>query len=355
VTHHSCVWSSYENGCGANAGEDEDEFWYMGMAPCFRANAAYSLYGVLKGQNDSGCNHKTFINSFMTKAGLESFTSAVAAAGISFENSNDNSNNDYDYENYNDANDQANYEQYNNEQDQNYYQGGISASCSLVESNGGGQGENQIRLNEDYTSTGVTCSADGNYVQAFFNGAYCSSTQKIGVSNAMKTFNQDIAEATCVPIYNVNSYETYLTNDNQDGENDNAENPLSLLYHSHSCSVAEFSQGCPDPYGKVHQYEKALTSSTGGKHNRMREQMREGASWMLLLFGIAILLIPLLLTRRRKVKRRQKTPREVLYEREMEKATVKKRTLWVRILHSMKTRNNDNKNKPIVDTDASSP
>jgi hypothetical protein len=65
-------WSAYESGgadddggeCGVGS---DDTYWYMGRTPCYRANAAYSLYGVLKGslqtQYNQGCRKGTFINS----------------------------------------------------------------------------------------------------------------------------------------------------------------------------------------------------------------------------------------------------------------------------------------------------
>ena len=55
-------------------------FWYMGHTQCFKANVAYSLYGVLKSDSSAGsstaatCNKHTYINSFFTTFGPESFT-----------------------------------------------------------------------------------------------------------------------------------------------------------------------------------------------------------------------------------------------------------------------------------------
>jgi hypothetical protein len=82
-----CVWSEY--GMGEDHGEyyDDDEeeddgancggsggyaHWYMGRTACFRANAAYELYGIPSGSSkSSGCHKGTYINSFFTRLGPE--------------------------------------------------------------------------------------------------------------------------------------------------------------------------------------------------------------------------------------------------------------------------------------------
>ena len=71
VSFHSCAWSLFGTGqqimnCGGNGFEDSN--WYMGHTACFRANAAYELYGVLKEDyggdgEDKGCGEATYINS----------------------------------------------------------------------------------------------------------------------------------------------------------------------------------------------------------------------------------------------------------------------------------------------------
>lgn len=71
VSFNSCAWSLFGNGqqimnCGGNGWEKSN--WYMGHTACFRANAAFELYGVLKQSyggsgNDDGCGQSTYINS----------------------------------------------------------------------------------------------------------------------------------------------------------------------------------------------------------------------------------------------------------------------------------------------------
>jgi hypothetical protein len=62
------------------AGGEGDGNWYRGMGECYGSNVAYSLFGVLKTDKSSlgrnPCTRTTFINSFYTTDGLQSFTPA---------------------------------------------------------------------------------------------------------------------------------------------------------------------------------------------------------------------------------------------------------------------------------------
>lgn len=78
ITYHNCAHSLYPTNPGS--GEDEDnegyEYWYMNGFPHFRANAAYSLYGILKNgkskeRGGTACHKGTYINSFFTNRGVE--------------------------------------------------------------------------------------------------------------------------------------------------------------------------------------------------------------------------------------------------------------------------------------------
>ena len=94
IKYENCAWSLYgqpyaekrggedvgvEDGgafLGCGAGDGGDEYWYMGRTPCFRAQAAFSLYGIPKDHMDislsgSKCHKATFINSFFTTLGVE--------------------------------------------------------------------------------------------------------------------------------------------------------------------------------------------------------------------------------------------------------------------------------------------
>ncbi len=73
-------WSEFGNGdhddndygCGGDGG---DEHWYMGRTQCYRANAAYSLYGVKSGSTapSDPCSETQYMNSFFTNFGVVGF------------------------------------------------------------------------------------------------------------------------------------------------------------------------------------------------------------------------------------------------------------------------------------------
>lgn len=279
----------------------------MGLSPCFRANAAFSLYGILKGDKDRGCSRKTFINSFMTSTGIESFTSAMVDAGRSFTSA------------YNSG---------------NGYPGGVSSSCSVIteqgQYNNGG-----VMLNEYYNSYGISCSSSGKYVSSFFKGAFCSDVEVIGTKDGLDTFNNEISKTQCVPIYRGSDQRTrVLRNDEGSGDeqDESVQSPLSLLLNSHTCSVAEYPRSCPDPFGTVRVYEKALALYTGQRHNRRNETIRLGISWVLLLVGLAALAVPLILARRRRLRRKHGVVSE-------DDRNIKKKTLWQRLLSTVRKKN----------------
>lgn len=123
--------------------------WWGGMQNCYGANVAYSLYGILPGDNpfQSPCNRHTFINSFFTRDGLDSFLQA--------------SNGNVD-------------------------------SSSLPEycTNGdeGGYG------------TTATCSSDGTFTLSTFNGA-CLAQNFVATTDSLNNLNEELKEMHCVLIY----------------------------------------------------------------------------------------------------------------------------------------------------------
>lgn len=285
----------------------------MGLSPCFRANAAFSLYGILKGERDRGCNRKTFINSFMTSNGIESFTSAMVDAGESFTSSYSSSSS-------------------------NGYPGGVSASCTVVvgegQGNDEGGGGGTAKLNEYYDSYGISCSSSGEYLSSFFKGAFCSDMKVIGTKDSLDTFNDEISKIQCVPIYkasdqgqrNLGSHDG--SGDDEEEDTISIQSPLSLLLTSQTCSIADHPRSCPDPFAEVRVYEKALALSTGQRHNKRKERTRVGISCLLLLFGLMALAIPLVLVRRRRRKRKLgEIP-------EGDEKHLLKRTLWQRVMSS---------------------
>ena len=85
VQFHSCAWSPsvYET---SEPNEDDDSFetdqWYVDAMPQYGPNVAFSLYGILSGEKDTGCSKKTYINSFYTTSGFPVFASTLQSAGI---------------------------------------------------------------------------------------------------------------------------------------------------------------------------------------------------------------------------------------------------------------------------------
>jgi hypothetical protein len=166
-----------EHGGGGGDGDD----WYMGSVPSFRANVAYSLYGILKGDTDSGCNKRTFINSFHTTQGLESFTNAMAGAGLTdlFEI--------YDGDGHDDS---VNV---------------VTSSCNQddEESADGDDGMYNGQKYFQSTSYGLGCSADGEQHFAIhtYIGAYCDANAIAATTDQLEELNENLSLSKCVPIY----------------------------------------------------------------------------------------------------------------------------------------------------------
>jgi len=292
-------WSSYEgddgdNACGVEA--EDDEYWYMGFTECFRANTAYSLYGVKKGDEDKGCNRNSFINSFFTTAGVETFTQAMQEAGVSF--SGDQQGDGGEGEGDNEGGENGDYA------------GGVSSYCYSEafedqeqednQNDDEGQDENQDnngnngyvhnqKVYEGTTSYGVGCSGK-KYVEKTFNGAYCNNKETIEVTNTLQTFNSDIQAAQCVKIYSSNDQEGEDGGGGGDGEN----NQVDLLYYSSACDVREYPGQCPDPHGKLKTYYRSVDatsmSASSTSKSKRRERVKKAFTWIMLILGILMMI-----------------------------------------------------------------
>jgi len=232
----------------------------MGLAPCYRANVAYSLYGVLKGERDTGCNAKTYINSFFTTQGVETFTEYMQYAGTTFSAGNDDG-----------------------------YAGGVSSICT-AEDNGAGYDDGYGYSHGDnigtgYSSYAVGCSSGGQYAEKTFTGQYCTESASSIVTNELKDFNEDMSKIRCKSIYSSQQQGNY---------NNEGASPVEVLAVSRSCSVLEHPNTCPDPHGKLIKYERRLEDSTGYVHNQRKERVRKILSWMLLVIGLLLMMVSLL-------------------------------------------------------------
>ncbi len=218
VSADTSSWSEYgsgenqqggeQSGCGGGGGSDE--FWYLGRTQCFRANVAYSLFGVKKGQStDSPCSSSQYINSFFTTGGIESFGDNVGVA----------------YANY-----------------------GVSTTCTATfsgaegdQAQGGDRDHNQLYF-PDYTSTTLGCSASGQFINATFQGAYCDGNHFLSNAGEFTDLNNDLGSLGCYQVYD-------------SAGNDFASN---LLQDSASCSHTEYPTRCPDPYGVKRSRDQKL-------------------------------------------------------------------------------------------------
>lgn len=238
----------------------------MGSTECFRANAAFSLYGVLHGKEDKGCGRKTFINSFFTTYGVETFAQALSDLGLTFQSTNDGGND---------------------------YPGGVSSECVSEEANNNADDStsHNAKNGAGYTSTGLGCYKN-SFAMKLFKGQFCDTREEIRVSDKLASFNSDIQQATCVPIYSAD-----------EGEN----SALDVLLYSSACSIREFPNVCPDPYGKLAAYSRSDAKALATAASPTRERVKTAFSWILLIIGSILLLFSMNVALRRARRSRRKS------------------------------------------------
>jgi len=274
IKYHGCVWTKYgsrygsgedydeqgadqddaddenDNGCGGWGGE---YFWYMGRTQCFKANVAYSLYGVLAG-NSAGadsdqCKKSTYINSFFTTFGTESFAGPL---GMGVDDA--------------------------------------SSQCTAVASGGAEQGDGgddfysyvaadddylddnyQFYNYADYTSYGTGCSAQGTFVKDQYSGAFCHGRNYLETLDTLDSFNEAIESMQCTQIYSASNGDAYEAPENNgDGYNFEDMSAVNILSFSKSCSLRQYPKDCPDPYGLKKKYAKAIEHAFASKTGSLR-------------------------------------------------------------------------------------
>lgn len=273
-----------ENGCGGFGGE---YFWYMGRTQCFKANVAYSLYGVLTTDSDrlqnarNHCTKRTYINSFFTTYGPESFTGPLGL-GVDTINS---------YCNIGDKPDSL----YANADD-------VAADDDYLDDG---------YLFYDYksfTSYGTGCARDGSFVTDSYNGAFCHGKNQKKTLDRLKSFNSQLRSMKCTQIYD-GSGEVY--DFEGDGNNDDADDDggggdgggynfanmdaVNLLAFSKSCSLRQYPNDCPDPFDIKRTYANRVQRafwfrSPGSRHARVQNLLRAAAS-LLVVGGLVALLM----------------------------------------------------------------
>ena len=311
IKYENCAWANYgqpyaekrgeqgENedgfeygeqvlGCGAARGGDE--YWYMGRTPCFRAQAAYSLYGIPKddssGSTGSKCQKATFINSFFTTMGVEAF---AAPLGV-----------DTTYGN---------------------------SYCTVYPPSDGGaiydddanaQGHHDTKYNfAAFTSAGTGCSRN-RFVKDTYGGAFCDGNDHVETTDTLDSFNEALEDLDCVQIYDTSTGYYYENDDDgEDNHDDNQEavdftaldNTVEILEYSITCDVGQYPGVCPDPYGLLSKYNSMLQSALA-KVDIWNKSAGEKAmnAFTGILFFLSLLLGLAIIRKRRRITRMSKAP-----------------------------------------------
>jgi hypothetical protein len=216
---------------GAQGGGDES--WYVGSTPCFRANAAYSLYGVFTTEDGTSsstsrrasapvsmCNKKTYINSFYTTGGATMLSSAL---GI------------------------------------NDYTGMATETCTVSYVNGGNQDNNKDQKNDrdgkddknnqnNKMSSTMACDDNGNFEYSMFEGGDCDGSNYNSTEDTLDSYNEAMQGIECVQIW---SYEAYVLKSNSYGSSYSKHNNnrhRQLGYGSAAETILALSSPCNNYY-----------------------------------------------------------------------------------------------------------
>lgn len=218
-------WSNYLN-CSENEYGDE-QYWYLGRTQCDRANAAFSLYGILQDgethDTSSNCNKYTYINSFFTNYGVETLAEPL---GIDTT--------------------------YTNSQCTSAYNG------------------------NNYTSVTTGCSTSGTFVMAQYTGAYCNGRNYQATLDGFSDFNDAIESQSCVKAYDYGEQGSIAE---------------QILSASDACSVRQYPDSCPDPYGLIETYTRNLEDASANASKPTSESVSAALPWLssiLALVGIAM-------------------------------------------------------------------
>lgn len=277
VTYQNCAWSPYVDvdGDGGNAcgveGDGDSSNWYMGLTECFRSNVAFSLYGIVKGNEDKGCNKKTFINSYFTTSGIETFTNYLATAGVSFTAAEEGASE-------------------------------ISSDCEAGQNENGENNENNavdynannVKSNMYASSYGVGCTdTDKGFAMKKFAGAYCDERSAVEVTDTFATFNSEIGSVQCIAIY---SETAAVAEDAEEGEGEAAEqqeqdgaSAVGLLTYSKACDINLFPSKCPDPYGKLKSTSRDSAHASAIQQRPRRAMTKTVFSWLFMSIGVMLL------------------------------------------------------------------
>lgn len=243
----------------------------MGSTPCYRANAAFTLYGVLlpteeeeeetrhlKRRKTHMCNKATYINSFFTTYGAMTISNALGL----------------DYDAY--ATVACSYVQgsNNNNKDNKDNQGG-----------GGGRDQGGGDKYSNYMSYTTGCES-GKFVYSAFHGKYCDGNRYNGTIDYLETYNAEMEDISCAQIWD---YDVSVGSNRERRDLGYGSLAETILYYSKACSTAEYPGVCPDPFGINTQYSNLLAAKVAAPYHS-KAQRRLG--WYTLSFaltGIALI------------------------------------------------------------------
>ena len=287
IKYHGCVWTKYgsryglgdeeddqddedevdDNGCGGWGGEF---FWYMGQTQCFKANVAYSLYGILAGESagSNPCTKSTYINSFFTTFGAESFAGPLGL-GVDDASSQCRSVSPDGAE--------------RGDGNEDFYQY-VAADDDYLDDN------YQFFDYASYTSYGAGCSAEGKFVTDKYSGAFCHGRNYMETLDTLDSFNQAVESMQCTQIYSASNGDTYNEPENKgDGYNFEEMSAVTLLSFSKACSLRQYPNDCPDPYNIKKKYaqnvERAFAYTTGSQRD-VTTKLLNISSYIFLALGL---------------------------------------------------------------------
>ena len=275
--------------CAVADGGESDQ-WYLGQTQCFKANSAFSLYGILKDSSaeqkqGSYCHKGTFINSFFTTAGVETIAQTFGL-GSYLQADDDGGNDGFVAPSY--PSSYCEWITYYSDDDGGDQQGG---------------GEDQyLSKYTDATSYGTGC-LNKQFVLDQYAGALCNPARYNQTLDTFDSFNGDLESMGCFQIFDGSNYQ-------EEGEGRRKledEEDFDLLSNSRACSVQLYPNECPDPYGLVKKYEQSLnnalttkTVSRTGSHTAA--MVTTLSSWMFLFVG-AVLMVASFCVRKNKAER----------------------------------------------------
>ena len=258
-------WSEYgiDDYDDDGEGRDGDEEWYMGRTLPFRANVAYSLYGVMKGQfRLNHCSKSTYINTFITHLGADELLNTIGKHGLG---------NDDDAGYGNAYCTQMDAYEFNSQYGRALEEDGqFDFEREL-------SGDNNNNNNQNLVSMTMGCAINTDkFVMASFGDGYCDGSKFMNITDNMRSYNRAMKSVRCEKIWDAHS--TRYTGD-------------ELLSGSSSCDTSYYGNRCPDPYGRKKKYARLASGGTNYRDSARRFFLHffRGLAWILLVLGLVLL------------------------------------------------------------------